>query len=529
MATQMTGCKIVGEMKQEFQQVLTPEALRFIEKLERNFGTRRRELLQKRLERQQEIDLGKLPGFLPETEHIRNGDWTVAPIPEDLQDRRVEITGPVDRKMVINALNSGAKVFMADFEDATSPSWHNIMSGQVNLRDAVRKTISYQNESGKAYQLNEKIATLKVRPRGWHLEEKHIELDGQRMSASLVDFGLFFFHNAKELIKRGSGPYFYLPKMESYLEARLWNEVFCFAQDELNIPQGTIKATVLIETIMSAFEMDEILYELKEHSAGLNCGRWDYIFSYLKKLRNCESVILPDRAQVTMTVGFMRSYSLLAIKTCHKRNAHAMGGMAAQIPVKNNLEANEKAYEKVRADKEREATDGHDGTWVAHPALIQVAMDVFDEHMKTPNQLNRKREDVEVTAEDLLEVPDGTISEEGVRTNIDVGIRYLASWLSGRGAAPIHNLMEDAATAEISRAQIWQWIRHPRGILEDGRKLTFGLYDQMREEEVRNIREVIGEVAFQKGNFEKAIEVFDELVKRDEFIDFLTIPSYEKL
>ncbi|WP_338787449.1 malate synthase A [Metabacillus sp. FJAT-53654] len=529
MATQMTGCKIVGEMKREFQQVLTPEALQFIEKLERNFGTRRRELLQKRVERQQEIDLGKLPGFLPETEHIRNGDWTVAPIPEDLQDRRVEITGPVDRKMVINALNSGAKVFMADFEDATSPSWHNIIGGQVNLRDAVRKTISYQNESGKAYQLNEEIAILKVRPRGWHLEEKHIELDGKRMSASLVDFGLFFFHNAKELIKRGSGPYFYLPKMESYLEARLWNEVFCFAQDELNITQGTVKATVLIETIMAAFEMDEILYELKEHSAGLNCGRWDYIFSYLKKLRNCESVILPDRAQVTMTVGFMRSYSLLAIKTCHKRNAHAMGGMAAQIPVKNNPEKNERAYEKVRADKEREATEGHDGTWVAHPALIKVAMDVFDGHMKTPNQLYRKRKDVEVTAEDLLEVPDGTITEEGVRTNIDVGIRYLASWLSGRGAAPIHNLMEDAATAEISRAQLWQWIRHPRGILEDGRKLTFGLYDQMREEEVRNIREAVGEVAFQKGNFEKAIEVFDELVKRNEFIDFLTIPSYEKL
>jgi malate synthase len=529
MATQMTGCKIVGEMNHEFQQVLTPEALRFIEKLERNFGTRRRELLQKRQERQQDIDSGKLPGFLPETEHIRNGDWTVAQIPEDLQDRRVEITGPVDRKMVINALNSGAKVFMADFEDATSPSWHNIMNGQVNLRDAVRRTISYQNESGKAYQLNDEIATLKVRPRGWHLEEKHIELDGRRLSASFVDFGLFFFHNAKELIKRGSGPYFYLPKMESHLEARLWNDVFCFAQNELNIPQGTVKATVLIETIMAAFQMDEILYELKEHSAGLNCGRWDYIFSYLKKLRNCESVILPDRAQVTMTVGFMRSYSLLAIKTCHKRNAHAMGGMAAQIPVKNNPKANEHAFEKVRADKEREAKDGHDGTWVAHPSLIQVAMDVFDEHMKTPNQLFRKREDVEVTAIDLLEVPDGTITEAGVRTNIDVGIRYLASWLSGRGAAPIHNLMEDAATAEISRAQIWQWIRHPRGILEDGRKLTFGLYDQMREEEGRNILEAIGEVAFQKGNFEKAIEVFDELVKCDEFIDFLTIPSYEKL
>jgi malate synthase len=528
METQMT-CKIVRELQNEFHQILTPEALRFIEKLERNFGARRRVLLQQRNERQQEMDKGKLPGFLRETEHIRNGDWTIAPIPEDLQDRRVEITGPVDRKMVINALNSGAKVFMADFEDATSPSWQNVMSGQINLCDAVRRTISFENGSGKTYQLGKDIATLKVRPRGWHLEEKHIELDGQRISASLVDFGLFFFHNAKELVKRGSGPYFYLPKLESHLEARLWNDVFCFAQDELNIPRGTIKATVLIETIMAAFEMDEILYELKEHSAGLNCGRWDYIFSYLKKLRNCESVILPDRAQVTMTVGFMRSYSLLAIKTCHKRNAHAMGGMAAQIPIKNNHEANIRAFDKVRADKEREATFGHDGTWVAHPALIQVAKEVFDKHMKTPNQIHRKREDVEVTLEDLLEVPDGTITEEGVRTNIDVGIRYIASWLSGRGAAPIHNLMEDAATAEISRAQVWQWIRHPRGILEDGRKLTFGLYDQLRDEEVSKIKADIGEIAFQKGQFEEAISVFDELVKGDEFIDFLTIPCYEKL
>ncbi|WP_273122660.1 malate synthase A [Bacillus weihaiensis] len=529
MATQMTGCNIVGEMQEQFQQVLTPEALQFIEKLERNFGKRRLELLQKRRERQLEIDNGKLPNFLPETEHIRNSDWTVSQIPEDLQDRRVEITGPVDRKMVINALNSGAKVFMADFEDATSPSFENVMNGQLNLRDAVRRTISFENESGKTYELKEELATLKVRPRGWHLEEKNIELDGKRISASLVDFGLFFFHNAKELVKRGSGPYFYLPKMEGHLEARLWNDVFCFAQDELEVPRGTIKATVLIETILAAFEMDEILYELKEHSAGLNCGRWDYIFSYLKKLRNCESVILPDRAQVTMTVHFMRSYSLLAIQTCHKRNAHAMGGMAAQIPVKNNPEANDRAFEKVRADKEREATDGHDGTWVAHPALVKVAMDVFNKHMKTPNQIHRKREDVKVTAHDLLEVPDGTITEEGVRTNIDVGIRYIASWLSGRGAAPIHNLMEDAATAEISRAQVWQWIRHPKGIMEDGRKLTFELYEQLRDEEVQKLREALGDITFQKGNVVKAVEVFDKLVKQEEFEDFLTIPSYENL
>ncbi|HZH63189.1 MAG TPA: malate synthase A [Metabacillus sp.] len=529
MATQMTGCKIVGEMKEGYQQVLTPEALRFIEKLERTFGSRRRELLQQRVKRQREIDAGKLPGFLAETEHIRNGSWTVAPIPDDLQDRRVEITGPVDRKMVINALNSGAKVFMADFEDATSPSWKNVINGQNNLRDAVRRTISYKNENGKIYQLNDQVATLKVRPRGWHLDEKHIEIDGNRVSASLVDFGLFFFHNAKELVDRGSGPYFYLPKIESHLEARLWNDVFCFAQSELNIPRGTIKATVLIETIMAAFEMDEILYELKEHSAGLNCGRWDYIFSYLKKLRNCESVILPDRVQVTMTVHFMRSYSLLAIQTCHKRNAHAIGGMAAQIPVKNNPTANERAFEKVRMDKEREATDGHDGTWVAHPALVEVAMDVFNKHMKTPNQIHRKREDVQVTAHDLLEVPDGTITEEGVRMNIDVGIRYIASWLSGRGAAPIHHLMEDAATAEISRAQVWQWIRHPKGILEDGRKLTFELYEELRDEEIQNIKGKIGEIAYQKGKFEEAIVIFDHLVKEDEFIDFLTIPSYENL
>ncbi|WP_264191577.1 malate synthase A [Metabacillus litoralis] len=529
MATQMTGCKVVGEMQEQFHQVLTPEALHFLEKLERKFGNHRLELLKKRNERQKELDHGKLPGFLKETEHIRNEDWTVASIPEDLQDRRVEITGPVDRKMVINALNSGAKVFMADFEDATSPSFENAMNGQINLRDAVRRSITFQNESGKVYQLNDNIATLKVRPRGWHLEEKHIELEGKRMSASLVDFGLFFYHNAHELVKRGSGPYFYLPKIENHLEARLWNDVFIFAQEELNIARGTIKATVLIETIMAAFEMDEILYELKEHSAGLNCGRWDYIFSYLKKLRSCESVILPDRAQVTMTVHFMRSYSLLAIKTCHKRNAHAMGGMAAQIPIKNNPEENEKAFNKVRADKEREATDGHDGTWVAHPALVPVAKEVFDQHMKTPNQIHLKRVDVAVTAKDLLEVPDGTITEEGVRTNIDVGIRYIASWLSGRGAAPIHNLMEDAATAEISRAQVWQWIRHPRGILEDGRKLTFKLYDQLRDEEISSIKETIGEIAFKKGYFEEAISVFDELVKLDDFTDFLTIPSYEKL
>jgi malate synthase len=430
--------------------------------------------------------------------------------------------------MIINALNSGAKVFMADFEDATSPTWENIVEGQIHLRDAVNKTIEYVNENGKVYKLNEETATLIVRPRGLHLEEKHVLLDGKRISGSLFDFGLYFFHNAKELIKRGSGPYFYLPKLESHLEARWWNDVFCFAQDELGIKRGTIKATVLIETILAAFEMDEILYELKEHSAGLNCGRWDYIFSYLKKFRNDQNVILPDRAQVTMTVPFMRAYSLLAIKTCHRRNVHAIGGMAAQIPVKDDPVKNEEAFQKVRADKEREAKDGHDGTWVAHPALVPVAKEIFDQYMKQPNQID-KQLDVEISAEQLLEVPEGTITEQGLRTNIDVGIRYLASWLSGRGAAPIHNLMEDAATAEISRAQVWQWIRHPKGVLEDGRKVTIELYEKIKQEELEKIKQEFGEKAYQKGRFDEAAKLFDELVRNDEFVDFLTLPGYERL
>lgn len=430
--------------------------------------------------------------------------------------------------MIINALNSGAKVFMADFEDATSPTWENIVEGQIHLRDAVNKTIEYVNENGKVYKLNEETATLIVRPRGLHLEEKHVLLDGKRISGSLFDFGLYFFHNAKELIKRGSGPYFYLPKLESHLEARWWNDVFCFAQDELGVKRGTIKATVLIETILAAFEMDEILYELKEHSAGLNCGRWDYIFSYLKKFRNDQNVILPDRAQVTMTVPFMRAYSLLAIKTCHRRNVHAIGGMAAQIPVKDDPVKNEEAFQKVRADKEREAKDGHDGTWVAHPALVPVAKEIFDQYMKQPNQID-KQLDVEISAEQLLEVPEGTITEQGLRTNIDVGIRYLASWLSGRGAAPIHNLMEDAATAEISRAQVWQWIRHPKGVLEDGRKVTIELYEKIKQEELEKIKQEFGEEAYQKGRFDEAAKLFDELVRNDEFVDFLTLPGYERL
>ncbi|WP_422386920.1 malate synthase A [Aeribacillus composti] len=517
-----------GTLLPSYREILTNEALQFVEKLEQTFGSRRIELLELRKERERRINEGEKPSFLKETEHIRKGDWTIPPVPKDLQDRRVEITGPVDRKMIINALNSGAKVFMADFEDATSPTWENIVEGQIHLRDAVNKTIEYVNENGRVYKLNEETATLIVRPRGLHLEEKHVLLDGKRISGSLFDFGLYFFHNAKELIKRGSGPYFYLPKLESHLEARWWNDVFCFAQDELGVKRGTIKATVLIETILAAFEMDEILYELKEHSAGLNCGRWDYIFSYLKKFRNDQNVILPDRAQVTMTVPFMRAYSLLAIKTCHRRNVHAIGGMAAQIPVKDDPVKNEEAFQKVRADKEREAKDGHDGTWVAHPALVPVAKEIFDQYMKQPNQID-KQLDVEISAEQLLEVPEGTITEQGLRTNIDVGIRYLASWLSGRGAAPIHNLMEDAATAEISRAQVWQWIRHPKGVLEDGRKVTIELYEKIKQEELEKIKQEFGEEAYQKGRFDEAAKLFDELVRNDEFVDFLTLPGYERL
>lgn len=527
-ASAASRLEVKGTLLPSYREILTNEALQFVEKLEQTFGSRRIELLELRKERERLINEGEKPSFLKETEHIRKGDWTIPPVPKDLQDRRVEITGPVDRKMIINALNSGAKVFMADFEDATSPTWENIVEGQIHLRDAVNKTIEYVNENGKVYKLNEETATLIVRPRGLHLEEKHVLLDGKRISGSLFDFGLYFFHNAKELIKRGSGPYFYLPKLESHLEARWWNDVFCFAQDELGVKRGTIKATVLIETILAAFEMDEILYELKEHSAGLNCGRWDYIFSYLKKFRNDQNVILPDRAQVTMTVPFMRAYSLLAIKTCHRRNVHAIGGMAAQIPVKDDPVKNEEAFQKVRADKEREAKDGHDGTWVAHPALVPVAKEIFDQYMKQPNQID-KQLDVEISAEQLLEVPEGTITEQGLRTNIDVGIRYLASWLSGRGAAPIHNLMEDAATAEISRAQVWQWIRHPKGVLEDGRKVTIELYEKIKQEELEKIKQELGEEAYQKGRFDEAAKLFDELVRNDEFVDFLTLPGYERL
>lgn len=523
------GIEVRATVTPEFAEILTPEALSFVAALARKFEGRRQELLQRRVQRQAEIDAGKLPDFLPETEHIRNGAWTIAPLPDDLQDRRVEITGPVDRKMVINALNSGAKVFMADFEDAHSPTWEATIQGQINVRDAVRRTITFRSPEGKEYRLNPQIAVLLVRPRGWHLNEKHVLVDGQPISGGIFDFGLYFFHNVRALMERGTGPYFYLPKMESHLEARLWNDIFVQAQDALDIPQGTIKATVLIETILATFEMEEILYELREHSAGLNCGRWDYIFSTIKKFRNIPQYIFPDRAQVTMTTHFMRSYTLHTVKICHRRNAPAIGGMAAQIPIKNNPAANEEALERVRADKRREATDGHDGTWVAHPGLVPVALAEFDAVMKTPNQIERKREDVRVTAADLLQVPEGTITEAGLRNNISVSLQYLDSWLRGIGCVPINNLMEDAATVEISRAQIWQWVHHPRGILDDGRKVTLELFHQLMADELGKLQTALGAEQYAKRRFDTAAQILDQIISSDEFVEFLTLPAYQYL
>lgn len=521
---------VLGELTAESEEILSPEALAFLQSLHDNFDERRRELLANRQQRQSSIDSGIKLDFLAETQYIRDGDWTIASLPHDLQDRRVEITGPVGRKMVINALNSGAKTFMACFEDATSPTWANMLEGQLNMKDAVRRTIEFeQHSTGKTYKLNDEPAVLMIRPRGLHLLEKNVVIDGESIAGSFFDFGLYFFHNAKELIARGSGPYFYLPKLESHLEARLWNDVFVFAQQQLGIPTGTIRATVLIETIAAAFEMDEILYELRDHSAGLNCGRWDYIFSYIKRLRNQPDVILPDRGQVTMTSPFMRAYTLLCIQTCHKRNAPAVGGMAAQIPIKNDPEANAAAFGKVSDDKRREATDGHDGTWVAHPGLVAVAMEQFNEHMPTPNQIGRKREDVKVTADDLLEVPKGTITEQGLRMNCSVGVQYIASWLRGNGAAPINNLMEDAATAEISRSQVWQWIRHPQGKLSDGPDITEKLVAKVLQEELELIKQTVGDTAFTTDKYEAAAELFSALIVQDDFVEFLTLPGYEKL
>ena len=519
--------QITGAFRKEYAEILTPEALAFIEELHIRFNPRRLELLQKRRDRQAKIDGGELPDFLPDRENIRNSDWTIAPLPVDLQDRRVEITGPVERKMVINALNSGAKCFMADFEDSNTPSWANNIEGQINLRDAVNRTIFFQNPNGKTYKLNPSVATLLVRPRGWHLEEKHIKINAQNMSGALMDFGLYFFNNYKQLINNGSAPYFYLPKIESHLEARLWNDVFVFAQQYVNIPTATIKATVLIETILATFELNEILYELKNHSAGLNCGRWDYIFSYIKKLHNGGTAfVLPDRSAVTMATPFLSAYAQLVVQVCHRRNAPAIGGMAAFIPVKNDAVANENALEKVRQDKIREATIGHDGTWVAHPALVATAKAVFDELMPTPNQIFNKRADFTCTAADLLTAPEAQITEGGLRHNINVGILYIESWLRGNGAAAIYNLMEDAATAEISRAQVWQWLKNGSK-LNDGRPITLDLYNKILPEELVKIRAYVGNENYENGEFERAINLFDSLVTNAEFIEFLTVPAYD--
>ncbi len=507
-------------------QILTAEAQAFLNKLARAFTARRSDLLARRAARQRQIDAGVMPDFLPETQSIREGAWKIAPIPADLQDRRVEITGPTDRKMIINALNSGAKVFMADFEDANAPTWSNMLEGQANLRDAVRRTITFTNETGKHYRLNEKTAVLMVRPRGWHLDEKHYLVDGQPIPGSLFDFGLYFFHNARELLDRGSGPYFYLPKLESHLEARLWNDVFTLAEDELGIPQGSIKATVLIETILGSFEAEEILYELRDHSAGLNCGRWDYIFSYIKKFSGKPGYVLPDRAQVTMTVPFMRNYTLQVIKVCHRRGAHAIGGMAAQIPIKDDAELNDQALEKVRNDKLREVRDGHDGTWVAHPGLVPVALAVFNEHMPQPNQIERQREDVSVTAADLLTPSAGDISEQGLRWNLRVGIQYLEAWLGGNGCVPLYNLMEDAATAEISRSQVWQWLHH-HAALKDGRAVDEALFGQLFEQAMDAIRAEVGEKRYASGHYELAGRLFDEMIRSSTFTEFLTLPAYQ--
>ncbi|HVT02064.1 MAG TPA: malate synthase A [Thermoanaerobaculia bacterium] len=522
------GIVVNALVDDEWEQILSPAALRFIATLEREHRWRRLELLVRRAERQLDLDGGITLDFLPQTKSIRDGDWRVAPIPADLRDRRVEITGPTDRKMIINALNSGANVFMADFEDSTSPTWDNLIQGQLNLRDAIDGTIEHRSEEGKLYRLGDRLATLFVRPRGWHLVEAHLLVDGEPASASIFDFALYFFHNASALLAKGSGPYFYLPKMESHLEARLWNDIFIRAQELLSIPQGTIRATVLIETLPAAFEMDEILHELREHSAGLNCGRWDYIFSCIKKLRRRPGFVLPDRAALTMNVPFLKSYSELLIKTCHRRGIHAMGGMAAQIPIKSDPEANRLAMDKVSADKRREVAAGHDGTWVAHPGLVSLAKAIFDEGMPGPNQIERKRDDVHVNASDLLAAPEGVVTEAGVRTNVRVAILYLEAWLRGLGCVPIANLMEDAATAEISRTQLWQWLHHS-ATLADGRLIDADLYREIRRSELESIRDDVGEREWRLGWIPVAAEILDKLILDTELQDFLTIPAYEEL
>ena len=527
----IAGVEVKEPVPAGYEDVLSPEALAFVAGLQRRFNPTRQALLKAREERQRALDDGARPAFLAATAQVRDSDWRVAPIPADLRDRRVEITGPVERKMMINALNSGARVFMADFEDANSPTWANVIQGQRNLTDAIERTISFENPDGRQYKLNEKVATIMVRPRGWHLPERHVLVDGQPISGSLFDFGLHMFHNGKRLLEKGSGPYFYLPKLESHLEARLWNDVFVQAQEELGIPRGSIRATVLIETVLAAFEMEEILYELREHSAGLNAGRWDYIFSIIKKFRNRGDMVLPDRAQITMTVPFMRAYTELLVRTCHRRGAHAMGGMAAFIPSRRDAQVNETALARVREDKVREAGDGFDGTWVAHPDLVPVATEVFDGTLgNRPNQIERQREDVTTTGDQLIEVaiPGGKVTEEGLRNNISVGIQYLESWLRGNGAVAIFNLMEDAATAEISRSQVWQWQRN--GVrLDEGPTVSADLVRELEQEELEKIEAAIGKEAFAAGRFDEARRLFEEVALADHFDEFLTLPAYAKL
>jgi malate synthase len=529
MARLPTGVSFTAKIRTGDTRVLSAEAVGFVTQLARAFQGERQRLLALRAERRKLFDKGALPDFLPDTAAIRSGSWKVAPIPADLQDRRVEITGPTDRKMVINALNSGAKVFMTDFEDSNSPTWDNMIQGQINLMDRWTSAMDYTDPAtGKRYALGQKPAVLMVRPRGWHLDESHMQVDGKPVSGSLFDFGLYAFHNARTALAKGSGPYFYLPKLESHLEARLWNQVFILAQSLLGLPLGTIKATVLIETLPAAFEMDEIIFELRDHMAGLNCGRWDYIFSFIKTFANNRNYVLPDRSQVVMSKAFLAAYSALLIRTCHKRGCFAMGGMAAQIPNRKDPDANQAALDKVKADKEREARNGHDGTWVAHPDLVPVAMKVFNELMPTPNQLYVSRDDVTVGQKELLEVHEGTRTAAGFRENIRVGVQYIEAWLRGRGAVPIYNLMEDAATAEISRSQIWQWLKFGAR-LEDGTKVTRAFFDTCLAEEMKRVKEEVGADAFTHGRFKEAVAIFKAMSTSKNFETFLTIPAYKKI
>ena len=524
------GVQINAPINAGYETILTHDALELVAKLHRAFEPRRQELLAARITRQARIDAGEMPDFLPETKHVREGDWKVAPLPKALENRRVEITGPVEAKMIINAYNSGADSYMSDFEDSNSPKWDNQIQGQVNLYKAIRRELSFKNEAGKEYQLNDKIATLQVRPRGWHLDEKHVLIDGQRVSGGIFDFGLFLFHNAKEQIARGAGPFFYLPKMESHLEARLWNDIFVMAQDHIGIPQGTVKATVLVETILATFELEEILYELRNHSAGLNAGRWDYIFSCIKKFKKNKDFCLAQRGAITMEVPFMRSYALALVQACHKRGAPAMGGMSALIPIKNDPVANEKALAGIRHDKTRDANDGFDGGWVAHPGLVSIAAEEFQKVLgDRPNQWEKQRNENFGPKDWLNFIPETPITEAGLRNNINVGIHYLGSWLAGNGCVPIHNLMEDAATAEISRSQVWQWVVSPKGKLDDGRKVTEDMVRGMIAEELAKVKAVVTAQGEKTETYDQAAVIFDKMSLTPEYPEFLTLPLYEAM